>query len=150
MPNLLPKLSVAIATTVLSGAAIAGCVAQTSTITYDFTVNVTQGSLAGKSYNGTFSYDAAKLKGTGIEELGVAQGLTVCMNYFGRNYSEREDSGYPTFPKLVFDNGNIKQLDFWIQPGKRVVWWNLPGWEVKLSKRQAAASDATNCQNRAL
>jgi hypothetical protein len=149
MLNLFSKRSFAIASAVVGTAVITTSLTHASTITYDFTVNVTKGSLAGKSFNGTFSYDDATLKGTGVEELGVTQGLTVCMNYLGRNYSETDDSSYPTKPKLVFENGKIKQLDFWIQPNKRVNWWNLPGWEVKLSIPKAAASAILNCQNRA-
>lgn len=115
---------------------------QAAPVSYDFTVNVTKGRLAGKSFTGTFSYDTAKLQGKGIEELGVAQGLTVCMNFFGKNYIETNDSSYPTFPKLIFENGKVKQLNFWIEPGKRIVWWGLPGWEVKTSLRQDMAVPA--------
>jgi hypothetical protein len=148
MLNLFSKRSFVIAIAALSTAVITTSLAHASTITYDFTVNVTQGSLAGKTFNGTFSYDDATLKGTGIEELGVAQGLTACMNYFGRNYSETDDTSYPAFPKLVFEDGKIKQLDFWIQPNKRLNWWDLPGWEVNLSMRKAADSAVSNCQKR--
>jgi hypothetical protein len=69
------------------------------------------------------------------------------MNYFGRNYTEASDRDYPRFPTLLFENGKINQLDFWVQPQNRVVWWNLPGWEVNLSRRQAGA-DVPNCQER--
>jgi len=148
MLNLFSKRSFVIAIAALSTAVITTSLAHASTITYDFTVNVTQGSLAGKTFNGTFSYDDATLKGTGIEELGLPQGLTACMNYFGRNYSETDDTSYPAFPKLVFEDGKIKQLDFWIQPNKRLNWWDLPGWEVNLSMRKAAASAVSNCQKR--
>ncbi|MBD2040921.1 hypothetical protein [Microcoleus sp. FACHB-672] len=146
MFNLFSKHSFAFASATLCTAVITTSQAQASTITYDFTVNVTKGALAGKTFNGTFSYDDATLKGNGIEELGVAEGLTACMNYFGRNYSETDDTSYPEFPKLVFENGKIKQLDFWIQPNKRVNWWNLAGWEVTLSMREADASAGSNCQ----
>lgn len=139
----IPKLSVAIASAALSSVAIAARPVHAAPVTYDFTVNVTKGALAGKSFNGTFSYDDATLKKIGIEELGVAQGLTACMNFFGRNYRETDDSNYPTLPKLIFENGKIKQLDFWIEPNKRINWWKLPGWEVKLSKR--ATAGVANC-----
>ncbi|MBW4681475.1 MAG: hypothetical protein KME19_15365 [Microcoleus vaginatus WJT46-NPBG5] len=146
MFNLFSKHSFAFASAALYTAVITTSQAYASTITYDFTVNVTQGALAGKTFKGTFSYDDATLKGTGIEELGVAEGLTACMNYFGRNYNETDDTGYPAFPKLVFEDGKIKQLDFWIQPNKRVNWWNLAGWEVTLSMPQADASADSKCQ----
>ncbi|MBE9002081.1 hypothetical protein IQ274_28735 [Nostoc sp. LEGE 12447] len=160
MLKLLPKFSIAIVppgwafcvsaitTAALTTAVIATSQAQNSTVSYDFTINVTKGSLAGKSFNGSFSYDNSTLKGIGIEELGVTQGLKTCFNYLGRNYSESNDRDYPTFPKLVFENGKIKQLDFWVQPEKRVVWWNLPGWEVKYSQRQASAPTVQDCQKR--
>lgn len=148
MQNMFLKRLFAISSAALSTAVITTSQAHASTISYDFTVKVTKGALAGKSFNGMFSYDDVTLKGTGVEKLGVAQGLTVCMNSFGRNYSETDDSSYPTLPLLVFENGNIKQLDFWIQPQKRVVWWNLPGWEVKLSKRKTASSAVSNCHKR--
>jgi hypothetical protein len=67
------------------------------------------------------------------------------MNFFGKNYNETEDSSYPILPKLVFENGLIKQLDFWIEPNKRVNWWNQSGWEVTLSPAQNSAS--SNCKN---
>jgi hypothetical protein len=139
------KLSATIATALLTTVAVV-TQAYAVPVTYDFTVTVTQGSLAGKSFNGSFSYDDAKLKGTGVEELGIAEGLTTCMNYFGRTYRETDDTSHPTFPKLRFEDGKIVQLDFWIQPNQRVNWWNLPGWEVKLSGRQMRDSTVPNCQ----
>ncbi|MBD3884170.1 hypothetical protein IFO70_20695 [Phormidium tenue FACHB-886] len=144
MLNQLPKFSTAIASFAFGATLIASPV-QAAIVTYNFTVNVTEGALAGQSYRGTFSYDDSMLKGTGAETLGVDQGLTVCMNYFGQNYTAANDRDYPNFPKLAFENGEIEYLDFWVQPNDRVVWWNLPGWEVDLSLRQSEA-DTVNCQ----
>jgi hypothetical protein len=148
MINLALKRSMTIASVILGVATIATRPAQAAPVTYDFTVDVSQGALAGQSYSGTFSYDDSGLKGTGTETLGVSQGLTVCMNYFGRNYTQVNDRDYPNFPALVFENGTIQYLDFWIQPSNRVVWWNLPGWKVNLSKRQgeSQATGASSCQ----
>lgn len=56
MLNMFPQLSVVIASTALSVAVIAASQAHASTISYDFTVNVTQGSLAGKSFSGVFNF----------------------------------------------------------------------------------------------
>ncbi|WP_373535071.1 hypothetical protein [Microcoleus sp.] len=141
------KLSVAIATTLLS-TSLTAAQAYAVPVTYDFTVTVTKGRLAGNSFNGSFSYDDAKLKGTGVEELGIAEGLTTCINYLGRTYRETDDTSYPTFPKLRFEDGNISQLNFWIQPNQRVNWWNSNGWEVKLSEPQMSNSTVPNCQKR--
>ncbi len=49
-------------------------------IAYDFTVEVSQGSLAGNTYTGSFSYDDEQLTGVGQEEIRVTDGLKVKMN----------------------------------------------------------------------
>lgn len=139
MHNLSPKLSTAFLAVALSSAALITSSAQASTVSYDFTVNVTQGPLAGQSYSGTFSYDDSTLEGSGIEILGIEQELSVCMNYFGRNYTELDDTSYPEFPKLLFEDGAITQLDFWVQPNQRVNWWNLSGWDISVSRRSESA-----------
>ncbi|MEG4939971.1 hypothetical protein [Microcoleus sp. F4-D5] len=139
------KLSVAIATTLLS-TVVTATQAYAVRVTYDFTITVTKGGLAGNTFNGSFSYDDAKLKGTGVEELGITDGLTTCLNYLGRTYRETDDTSYPNFPTLKFEDGKIAQLDFWIQPNQRVNWWKLPGWEVKLSEPKMSDSTVPNCQ----
>lgn len=126
--------------------AIAVTPAQAAPVTYDFTVKVTQGSLAGKSFQGTLRYDDAKLQGQGIETIDAAQGLQVCMNFLGRNYRETQDSNQPEFPKLVFQNGKIQTLDFWIEPGKRLNWWTLPGWETTLTRKESVPGTVLPCQ----
>jgi hypothetical protein len=141
------KLSVAIATTLLS-TVVTATQACAVPVTYDFTITVTKGGLAGNSFNGSFTYDDANLKGKGVEELGIDEGLTTCINYLGRTYRETDDTSYPTFPKLRFEDGKIAQLNFWIQPNQRVNWWNLPGWEVKLSGPLKSDSTVPNCQKR--
>ena len=141
------KLSVAMATTLLS-TVVTATQAYAVPVTYDFTVTVTKGRLAGNSFNGSFSYDDAKLKGTGVEELGIAEGLTTCINYLGRTYRETDDTSYPTFPTLTFEDGKIAKLNFWIQPNQRVNWWNSNGWEVKLSEPKKSDSTVPNCQKR--
>lgn len=141
------KISVAISTAILAAVAVA-TQAGAVPVTYDFTVTVTKGGLTGNSFNGSFSYDDAKLKGKGVEELGIADGLKTCMNYLGRTYHETDDTSYPTFPKLRFEDGNIVQLNFWIEPNRRVNWWKLPGWEVKLSEPKITGSTVPNCQKK--
>ena len=141
------KLSGAIATTLLS-TVLTATQAYAVPVTYDFTITVTKGGLAGNSFNGSFTYDDANLKGKGVEELGIHEGLTTCINYLGRTYRETDDTSYPTFPTLRFEDGKITQLNFWIQPNQRVNWWNLPGWEVKLSGPLKSDSTVPNCQKR--
>ena len=139
------KLSVAIASTLLI-TVVTATQAYAVPVTYDFTITVTKGGLAGNTFNGSFSYDDAKLKGKGVEELGITDGLTTCINYGGRTYRETDDTSYPTFPTLRFEEGKIAQLNFWIQPNQRVNWWNLPGWEVKLSEPRMSDSTVPTCQ----
>ena len=141
------KLSVAIATTLLS-TVVTATQAYAVPVTYDFTITVTKGGLAGNTFNGSFSYDDAKLKGKGVEELGITDGLTTCLNYLGRTYRETDDTSYPTFPTLIFEDGKITRLNFWIQQNQRVNWWNLPGWEVNLSEPRRSNSTVLNCQKR--
>ena len=138
------KLSVAIATTLLS-TVVTATQAYAVPVTYDFTITVTKGGLAGNTFNGSFSYDDAKLKGKGVEELGITDGLTTCINYLGRTYRETDDTSYPTFPTLIFEDGKITRLNFWIQQNQRVNWWKLPGWEVKLSEPRMSDSTVPNC-----
>jgi hypothetical protein len=147
MRNLSPKSLIAFAAVVLNSVVLAGRPVQASIVTYDFTVNVTEGSLSGQSYSGAFSYDDSTLEATGVETLGVDQELSVCMNYAGHTYTEVDDTSYPAFPKLIFEDGTITQLDFWVQPNQRVNWWNLPGWEVSLSERPTDAG-VLDCQVR--
>lgn len=126
---------VAIATVAMLSLAIDGRPLQALPVTYDFTVEVTQGTLTGNTFSGSLTYDDEAIIGTGIEEIGVENSLTVTMEFLGETYSETFDSQYPEFPKLRFEDGEIQHLDFWIEPGERIIWWHLPGWEVNLLRR---------------
>ncbi|MGK7889774.1 MAG: hypothetical protein AB4042_10595 [Leptolyngbyaceae cyanobacterium] len=110
---------------------------ETQPVVYDFTIDVTAGSLAGMSYDGHFCYDAAAITGTGTETLGVDDGLKSSILFFGQIYTQVDDSNYPEFPQLTLTEGEIEQLDFWIEAGDRLVWWDLPGWEVTLTPTAA-------------
>ena len=132
---MIQKHILAIATLAATIVTIDSSPAQALPVTYDFTVVVTQGSLAGNTFNGSFSYDDAQLSGVGAEEIGIADGLTVTMTFFEQDYAETADIDYPAFPKLIFEAGEIQRLDFWIEPGERGIWWGLPGWEIELSPR---------------
>lgn len=107
-------------------------------VTYDYFVTVSQGPLAGNSFSGSFTYDDSILTGTGEETIGVEGGLTVHSTFFDFDYRETDDINYPNYPTLTFENGEIKRLDFWVEEGERIVWWDLPGWDVELSRRPVA------------
>lgn len=104
------------------------------TYTYEFTVKVTQGSLAGNTFEGTFSYDSTTLTHTGAETIGVEDELDITMQFLGQIYEETADTDYPNFPQLILQDGEVQQLDFWMEAGPRVNWWALPGWKVQLSE----------------
>jgi len=57
------------------------------------------------------------------------------MTFFGQDYTDKADTGYPEYPKLILEDGLIQYLDFWIEPGERVFWWGQPGWKVELFPR---------------
>ena len=105
-------------------------------VTYDFTVVVREGSLAGNTFEGSLTYDDGAITGRGAEKINVVHGLKTNINFLGREYTEKEDRNYPEFPKLTFRNGEIHLLDFWVQPGERDIWWIREGWEVKLTPRE--------------
>lgn len=123
-------VSIVIAYTVLDFSPV-----QAKPVSYDFKVNVTQGKLSGTSFGGNFSYDDSVLDSTGSATLKVENGLTVNMNFFGQSFTAKDDINYPNFPQLSLENGEVKELDFWVEPGKRGKWWGLPGWEIELIRR---------------
>ncbi|MGB3533965.1 MAG: hypothetical protein WBA13_10655 [Microcoleaceae cyanobacterium] len=72
------------------------CPVQAVSVTYDVTLVVTEGWLAGKTFDGSFTYDDA-----------VVTGVRVEINFFGENYTEIADIDYPEFPQLIFKAGEI-------------------------------------------
>lgn len=100
---------------------------------YEFTVEVTAGPLAGQQYDGSFCYPQKAITGEGTEILSETDDFKVSINFFGNTYTESDDTSYPEFPTLTLEDGEVTQLDFWIEEGDRIVWWDLPYWEVSLS-----------------
>ena len=130
------KTSITVWATVASAMMLNILPSQALPVAYDFTVVVKEGSLAGKTFEGSFSYDDEVITGKGTEEITVADGLKTNINFFGENYTEKEDQNYPQFPKLIFQDGEIYLLDFWVEPGERDIWWRRQGWEIELSPRE--------------
>ncbi|MGD1901241.1 MAG: hypothetical protein ACFB9N_03270 [Geitlerinemataceae cyanobacterium] len=108
---------------------------QAEPVIYDFTVEVRTGSLAGNSFYGTFRYDDDAIAGTGRETIGVDDGLTVKMRFYGLDFQAPDDVDFPDYPRVNLVDGEIESLDFWIEPGDRVQWWDFPGWDVELMAR---------------
>ena len=116
------------------------CAKQPNPVTYGFTVEVTEGSLAGNTFTGEISYDESALTGRGQEILRWEDGLTVRMTMLGETVTEFEDVDFPDFPQLLFVDGTLERLEFWVESEERGSWWDLPGWNISL-QRQHLSSD---------
>lgn len=80
--------------------------------TYDFKVQISSGSLTGKTFEGFFSYNASTLSGEGFETVGLAQGLKISFNFLNQKYSESDDVGFPNSPILQFKDGKLFGLKY--------------------------------------
>ena len=129
------KTSITVLATVASTMMFRILPIQAVPVTYDFTIVVKEGSLAGNTFQGSLTYDDEVITGRGAEKINVVHGLKTNINFFGQKYTEKDDRNYPEFPKLTFRNGEIHFLDFWIERGERDIWWFREGWEVKLTPR---------------
>ncbi len=123
------KLALATAGTVLSLAVMETPSVQAAIITYDFTVNITSGSLLGNSYTGFFSYDDSKPSGLADEPplLPYFAPSDLSFEFLGKTYTEnnlqyRTRYGYaiPPFSYLTFSNPQFVVDDgvFWIPGGE--------------------------------
>lgn len=82
------KLVFATAGTALSLAVIEASPAHAATITYDFDVNITGGSLAGNSYNGSFSYDDSAPSPAGLQPYFTVTDFNF--GFAGRTYTRSD------------------------------------------------------------
>lgn len=80
--------------------------------TYDFKVQISSGSLTGKTFEGFFSYNASTLSGEGFETVGLAQELKISFNFLNQKYSESDDVGFPNSPILQFKDGKLFGLKY--------------------------------------
>lgn len=83
-----------------------------ATITYDFTLDVTSGSLTGIQGSGFFSYDDSTLTGIGLETLGDSEELSISFNFLGKAYNETDDADFPDFPFVQFQDSSLLGLSF--------------------------------------
>ena len=86
-----------------------------ATIAYDFTVDVTSGSLAGTQGFGSFSYDDSTLTGSGLETLKVNEDLSITFNFAGKVYNEADEVDFPYFPLVQFQDNSLLGLSFLAQ-----------------------------------
>ena len=109
---------------------------QAAPVTYHFTVEVTEGSLAGNTFEGEFTYEDSTLTGQGEEVLRVEDGLSVSMTMLEQTITETDDVDYPDYPQLLFTDGAVERLELWGESEERGSWWNLPGWDVTLELQE--------------
>lgn len=120
------SMAIAGAVCVTLGSAVAPNSAEAVTMTNDFRVDVTTGSLAGQSFFGSFQYDDAALTDTSIQIIDPINGnqiinpsnglLDLSFDFLGTTYTEESDDGFPDFPQLNFQNGSFQFLDFLVFP----------------------------------
>jgi len=106
MTNIFQKLSFVVTTTVLSLSVINANPINAASITYDFEVNVSTGSLLGDTYSGSFEFDDSTLTDVGEESLSVSE---LSFNLLGVNFTEASFFN----PVLArFDDGDFSGLNF--------------------------------------
>jgi hypothetical protein len=111
--NIYTKLAIASAGLALSFSVIEANSVNAATLTYNFSVDVTTGSLADSKYEGSFSYDDSTLTGSGVENVGVEDGLSILFNFLGKTYTEADDNNASfNFPIVEFKNGNLVGLQY--------------------------------------
>ncbi|MCC5601836.1 PEP-CTERM sorting domain-containing protein [Nostoc favosum] len=111
--KLAKNLGIATIAATISVAAIGANPTQAALVNYGFTVNATSGDNPGQ-YFGSFQYDDSTLTNTGLETLGVENGLAVTFNYLGTNYTEVDDADFNSFPIASFNNGEVLGLSYFV------------------------------------
>ena len=111
--NIFTKLAVATVGVALSFAAIEASPVGAATITYDFDVNVTSGSLDNNIYEGSFSYDDSTLTEIGLETVGASEELSVFFEFLDVTYTEADDNNFLfNFPIVEFNDGSLVGLQY--------------------------------------
>lgn len=123
--------------TLAAGSLLAIAPAYSAPVSYRFTVEVTEGSLAGNTFEGMVSFDDDAVSGEGEEVLQVDDGLSVSMTMLGETVNELQDVDYPEYPQLILMDGEVKRLEFWAESEQRASWWDLPGWEITVEPVEA-------------
>ncbi|WP_052754532.1 hypothetical protein [Calothrix sp. 336/3] len=94
----------------------------------------------GKSYTGVFSYNDELLTGSGSTEISL---FHLSFNFLGITYTERDDVGYPRFPKITIQNGNFQGLNFVINKPGLAANFNPSGFFFGLTPLATAGRNET-------
>lgn len=124
LKNILCKLAIATAGSALFFVAIEVKAVQSSTVEYNFFVNVNSGVLINNDYRGYFRYDDSTLIGSGFESVGANQGLKLNLEFLGKRYSDLDqfqDKNIPltlNLPRLDFFDGSLLGLIYFVIDGQ--------------------------------
>ena len=98
--------------------------ASAAPIPYDFTVTFDAGDLAGQSFDGHFTIEDTLFDGIGTEVFtptGTGFGTDVLLGFDitvdGESFTMTDDSGFPDFPWVVFQDGAFDEIDFFADNG---------------------------------
>jgi hypothetical protein len=90
------------------------------TLTSDFTVTITEGSLIGNQYYGSLSFNDSIITGVGEELITPANGnIMVNFTFIDRNlipktYTQLDDIFAPEFPRIDYENGDFAGLVYYL------------------------------------
>lgn len=73
---------------------------------------VFDGPLAGETATGFVSYDETLIDPVSSGEIGVADGLTLELDFLGETFTEADDIDFDGYPLLIYDSGEINALDY--------------------------------------
>ena len=88
-------------------------------ITQSFSVDITDGGLAGETFSGSFSYEETLLLGTGLETLGAADGISINFDFLDTTYTEVDDLGFVNgfLPEIAFVDSVFSGLNYLVDTG---------------------------------
>jgi hypothetical protein len=89
----------------------------------------------GKSYSGIFTYNNELLTGSNSKDIPI---LNLSFDFLRTTYTERDDVGYPQFPKLTIEDGTTPILNFVINKPGLAANFNSSGFVFGLSPSASA------------
>ena len=112
MAKFCQKLIFTTASVVLSLAVLEATSTHAVVLTYNFTVNITSGSLLGQEFEGFFSYDDSA-----IEESQLTPVLSFSFDFLGNTYTETDGvSVVPNFELETVDYTGLNLFKVWSNP----------------------------------
>lgn len=104
MAKFCQNLIIATASVVLTSAVLEATPTHAVVLTYDFTVNITSGSLLGQEFEGFFSYDDSA-----VEDSQLTPVLAFSFDFLGNTYTETD--GVSVVPNFEIESVDYTGLD---------------------------------------